>query len=133
MAANHDNGGGGEFVCDCVDHGCPGQHHYMTCAGRVPDSRHCTGTPGETVRIPRSRGQGVAVIIIPPALLPQLVYDPNFAIRGLHYDVANGLFLKVCESLHLVLLLLLLPDPSPPLLQVDSAHHIQLGTVHRGK
>jgi hypothetical protein len=38
------------------------------------------------------------------------VYDPHFAVRGLHYDVEKGLFLKV-----------------------DSSHQIQLGTVYRGR
>ena len=45
-----------------------------------------------------------------PEEVGKIVYDPNFAIRGLHYDVENGLFLKV-----------------------DNAHLIQFGTVHRGK
>jgi len=45
-----------------------------------------------------------------PEEVGKIVYDPNFAIRGLHYDVQNGLFLKV-----------------------DNAHLIQFGTVHRGK
>jgi len=45
-----------------------------------------------------------------PEEVSKIVYDPNFAIRGLHYDVENGLFLKV-----------------------DNAHLIQFGTVYRGK
>jgi len=45
-----------------------------------------------------------------PDTIGQLVYDPTFPIRGLHYDVTKGLFLKV-----------------------DSHHQIQLGTVYRGK
>jgi len=45
-----------------------------------------------------------------PEGVGKIVYDPNFAIRGLHYDVEKGLFLKV-----------------------DSFHQIQLGTVYRGK
>jgi len=45
-----------------------------------------------------------------PDTVGKLVYDPNFAIRGLHYDVEKGLFLKV-----------------------DSFHQIQFGTVYRGK
>ena len=45
-----------------------------------------------------------------PEEVGKIVYDPNFAIRGLHYDVQNGLFLKV-----------------------DNAHLIQFGTVHREK
>lgn len=45
-----------------------------------------------------------------PEGVGQLKYDPDFAIRGLHYDVVNGLFLKV-----------------------DNAHLIQLGTVYRGR
>jgi len=45
-----------------------------------------------------------------PEDVAKLVYDPNFAIRGLHYDVEKGLFLKV-----------------------DSFHQIQFGTVYRGK
>ena len=45
-----------------------------------------------------------------PEEVGKIIYDPNFAIRGLHYDVENGLFLKV-----------------------DNAHLIQFGTVHRGK
>ena len=45
-----------------------------------------------------------------PEEVGKIVYDPNFAIRGLHYDVENGLFLKV-----------------------DNAHLIQFGSVHRGK
>ncbi|XP_069829638.1 5'-nucleotidase domain-containing protein 3 [Dendropsophus ebraccatus] len=36
-------------------------------------------------------------------------YDPNFAIRGLHYDVHKALLMKI-----------------------DSFHYIQLGTVYRG-
>lgn len=40
----------------------------------------------------------------------KLIYDPNFAIRGLHFDVTNGLFLKV-----------------------DNAHLIQFGSVYRGR
>ena len=45
-----------------------------------------------------------------PHGIGKIVYDPHFAIRGLHYDVEKGLFLKV-----------------------DSSHQIQLGTVHRGR
>ena len=45
-----------------------------------------------------------------PEDIGRVVYDPCFAIRGLHYDVEKGLFLKV-----------------------DSAHQIQLGTVYRGR
>jgi len=45
-----------------------------------------------------------------PSGIGKIVYDPHFAIRGLHYDVEKGLFLKV-----------------------DSSHQIQLGTVHRGR
>ncbi|XP_023340841.1 5'-nucleotidase domain-containing protein 3 isoform X2 [Eurytemora carolleeae] len=45
-----------------------------------------------------------------PVGVGKVVYDPNFAIRGLHYDVEKGLFLKV-----------------------DSFHQIQLGTVYRGR
>ena len=45
-----------------------------------------------------------------PHGIGKIVYDPQFAIRGLHYDVEKGLFLKV-----------------------DSSHQIQLGTVHRGR
>ncbi|XP_063150317.1 5'-nucleotidase domain-containing protein 2-like isoform X2 [Candoia aspera] len=36
-------------------------------------------------------------------------YRPNFAIRGLHYDIAKGLLMKI-----------------------DAFHYIQLGTVYRG-
>jgi len=45
-----------------------------------------------------------------PENVANIVYDPHFPIRGLHYDVSKGLFLKV-----------------------DSHHQIQLGTVYRGK
>jgi len=45
-----------------------------------------------------------------PEGVAKLIYDPLFAIRGLHYDVEKGLLLKV-----------------------DSFHQIQLGTVHRGR
>lgn len=45
-----------------------------------------------------------------PENIANLVYDPNFPIRGLHFDVTKGLFLKV-----------------------DSHHQIQLGSVYRGK
>lgn len=45
-----------------------------------------------------------------PKAVGKIVYDRKFAIRGLHYDVEKGLFLKV-----------------------DSSHQIQLGTVYRGK
>ena len=45
-----------------------------------------------------------------PEAIAKLVYDPHFPIRGLHFDVTKGLFLKV-----------------------DSHHQIQLGTVYRGK
>lgn len=45
-----------------------------------------------------------------PETIAKLVYDPHFPIRGLHFDVTKGLFLKV-----------------------DSHHQIQLGTVYRGK
>ena len=38
------------------------------------------------------------------------MYDPNFPIKGLHYDVEKNLFLKV-----------------------DSSNQIQLGTVYRGR
>ena len=40
----------------------------------------------------------------------RLVHDLHFAVRGLHYDVEIGFFLKV-----------------------DSFHQIQLGTVYRGR
>lgn len=39
----------------------------------------------------------------------KLDYLPGFAIRGLHYDVAKGLLMKI-----------------------DSFHQIQLGSVYRG-
>lgn len=39
----------------------------------------------------------------------RLDYQPGFAIRGLHYDVAKGLLMKV-----------------------DSFHQIQFGSVYRG-
>jgi len=45
-----------------------------------------------------------------PSDIANIIYDPHFPIRGLHYDVEKGLFLKV-----------------------DSSHQIQLGTVHRGR
>lgn len=45
-----------------------------------------------------------------PEEVGRIIYNPQFAIRGLHFDVTNGLFLKV-----------------------DNAHLIQFGTVHRGK
>lgn len=45
-----------------------------------------------------------------PAAIFEMDYDPTFAIRGLHYDVARGLILKL-----------------------DAFSHIQLGTVYRGK
>ena len=45
-----------------------------------------------------------------PDDIARVVYDPHFAVRGLHYDVEKGLFLKV-----------------------DSSHQIQLGTVYRGR
>ena len=45
-----------------------------------------------------------------PEDIASLVYDPRFPIRGLHYDVEKGLFLKV-----------------------DSSHQVQLGTVYRGR
>ena len=38
-----------------------------------------------------------------------MVFDPNFAIRGLHYDIEKGLLMKL-----------------------DSFLQIQLGTVYRG-
>ncbi|XP_077988251.1 5'-nucleotidase domain-containing protein 3-like [Glandiceps talaboti] len=44
-----------------------------------------------------------------PEDIADLPYQPNFAVRGLHYDVTKGLLMKV-----------------------DSFHYIQLGTVHRG-
>ena len=45
-----------------------------------------------------------------PEDIGRIIYDPQFAVRGLHYDVEKGLFLKV-----------------------DSSHQIQLGTVYRGR
>ena len=45
-----------------------------------------------------------------PEGIGKLVYDPHFAVRGLHYDVERVLFLKV-----------------------DSSHQIQLGTVYMGR
>ncbi|XP_075065393.1 5'-nucleotidase domain-containing protein 3 [Mixophyes fleayi] len=44
-----------------------------------------------------------------PSELRKYDYDPNFAIRGLHYDVHKALLMKI-----------------------DSFHYIQLGTVYRG-
>ncbi|XP_014771704.1 5'-nucleotidase domain-containing protein 3 [Octopus bimaculoides] len=44
-----------------------------------------------------------------PEGLREMKYDPNFAVRGLHYDVRKGLLMKI-----------------------DSFHHIMLGTVYRG-
>ena len=44
-----------------------------------------------------------------PRELERLDYIPDFAIRGLHYDVEHGLLMKI-----------------------DSFHHIQLGSVYRG-
>ncbi|KAM8972902.1 5'-nucleotidase domain-containing protein 3 isoform 3-T3 [Pelodytes ibericus] len=44
-----------------------------------------------------------------PAELRKYEYDPNFAIRGLHYDVHKALLMKI-----------------------DAFHYIQLGTVYRG-
>ncbi|CAE1141987.1 unnamed protein product [Acanthosepion pharaonis] len=43
-----------------------------------------------------------------PDGLRKMKYDPNFAVRGLHYDVRKGLLMKI-----------------------DSFHHIMLGTVYR--
>ena len=45
-----------------------------------------------------------------PKDVNNIVYDRDFAVRGLHYDVEKGLFLKV-----------------------DSSNQIQLGSVHRGR
>jgi len=45
-----------------------------------------------------------------PDDIAKLIYDPLFPVRGLHYDVRKGLFLKI-----------------------DSSCQIQLGTVYRGK
>ncbi|XP_073476405.1 5'-nucleotidase domain-containing protein 3 [Aquarana catesbeiana] len=44
-----------------------------------------------------------------PSELKKYEYNPNFAIRGLHYDVHKALLMKI-----------------------DSFHYIQLGTVYRG-
>ncbi|XP_018107823.1 5'-nucleotidase domain-containing protein 3-like isoform X2 [Xenopus laevis] len=44
-----------------------------------------------------------------PKEIKRFEYDPNFAIRGLHYDVHKALLMKI-----------------------DSFHYIQLGTVYRG-
>ncbi|XP_063783857.1 5'-nucleotidase domain-containing protein 3 isoform X1 [Pseudophryne corroboree] len=44
-----------------------------------------------------------------PNELRKYDYDPNFAIRGLHYDIHKALLMKI-----------------------DSFHYIQLGTVYRG-
>ncbi|XP_071085727.1 5'-nucleotidase domain-containing protein 3-like [Haliotis cracherodii] len=44
-----------------------------------------------------------------PNEISNFKYDPDFAIRGLHYDVRQGLLMKI-----------------------DSFHNIQLGTVYRG-
>uniref|UniRef100_A0A8B9PAN7 5'-nucleotidase domain containing 3 n=1 Tax=Apteryx owenii TaxID=8824 RepID=A0A8B9PAN7_APTOW len=44
-----------------------------------------------------------------PAEIRKYDYDPNFAIRGLHYDVHRALLMKI-----------------------DAFHYIQLGTVYRG-
>ncbi|XP_023216189.1 5'-nucleotidase domain-containing protein 3-like isoform X1 [Centruroides sculpturatus] len=44
-----------------------------------------------------------------PKEIEKLKYTPGFAIRGLHYDIQNGLLMKI-----------------------DSFHQIQLGTVYRG-
>ncbi|MEE6480105.1 hypothetical protein FKM82_012460 [Ascaphus truei] len=44
-----------------------------------------------------------------PTELRKYEYDPNFAIRGLHYDVHKALLMKI-----------------------DAFHYIQLGTVYRG-
>ncbi|XP_044133225.1 5'-nucleotidase domain-containing protein 3 isoform X1 [Bufo gargarizans] len=44
-----------------------------------------------------------------PSELRRYEYDPDFAIRGLHYDVHKALLMKI-----------------------DSFHYIQLGTVYRG-
>ncbi|ELU17493.1 hypothetical protein CAPTEDRAFT_6114 [Capitella teleta] len=45
-----------------------------------------------------------------PKEIEHLVYNPGFAVRGLHCDVRKGFLLKI-----------------------DSFHHIQMGTVYRGK
>ncbi|XP_007503401.1 5'-nucleotidase domain-containing protein 3 [Monodelphis domestica] len=44
-----------------------------------------------------------------PAEIRNYEYDPNFAIRGLHYDVHRAILMKI-----------------------DAFHYIQLGTVYRG-
>uniref|UniRef100_A0A2K6UXL8 5'-nucleotidase domain containing 3 n=1 Tax=Saimiri boliviensis boliviensis TaxID=39432 RepID=A0A2K6UXL8_SAIBB len=44
-----------------------------------------------------------------PAEIRKYEYDPNFAIRGLHYDVQRAVLMKI-----------------------DAFHYIQLGTVYRG-
>ncbi|XP_059171170.1 5'-nucleotidase domain-containing protein 3-like isoform X1 [Physella acuta] len=44
-----------------------------------------------------------------PEAILDLEYDADFAVRGLHYDVKKGLFMKI-----------------------DQFHNIQLGTVYRG-
>ena len=40
----------------------------------------------------------------------QVLYDPNFAIRGLHYDVEKGLFLKVCNVFYYCIAVFLKED-----------------------
>lgn len=45
-----------------------------------------------------------------PEAIRNLEYDPNFAVRGLHYDIKKGLLLKV-----------------------DCFMQVQLGCVYRGK
>lgn len=44
-----------------------------------------------------------------PEAIRDLEYDPNFAVRGLHYDIKKGLLLKV-----------------------DCFMQVQLGCVYRG-
>ncbi|XP_002738625.1 5'-nucleotidase domain-containing protein 3-like [Saccoglossus kowalevskii] len=44
-----------------------------------------------------------------PRQIRDLPYQPDFAVRGLHFDVSKGLLMKI-----------------------DAFHHIQLGTVYRG-
>ncbi|POI35715.1 hypothetical protein CIB84_000533, partial [Bambusicola thoracicus] len=68
-----------------------------------------------------------------PAEIRKYDYDPNFAIRGLHYDVHRvciSIFVKGCVVD--VQLKLFFFSCKALLMKIDAFHYIQLGTVYRG-
>ncbi|TGZ65828.1 hypothetical protein CRM22_005668 [Opisthorchis felineus] len=98
---------------DTVEKHCQGVMEFCTISLSciihlfVRDGNHCL--PSQVRISSWQKDSSPGAIILYPEDLMNFTYSPDFAIRGLHYDVKKGYLMKV-----------------------DAYHHIQLDTVYRG-